>query len=67
MEESGWEARKQKREGANIPTMPNKVVKTWSRKLLEKPDTAVPHPRSRAAAAGLGQAGSVTKAGLAAL
>lgn len=48
----------------DLPTMPKAAVKIWSMKTLAKLEMAVPHPRRRAAAAGLGQLASVTKAGV---
>lgn len=53
--------------GFNVPTMPKRVVKMLSMDMLEKLDMADPQPRTRAAAAGLGHAGSVMKAGVVAL
>lgn len=46
-----------------VPTQPKTAVKMMSMKLLEKLEMAVAQPRSRPAAAGLGQMGLVTKAG----
>jgi len=48
----------------NVPTMPKTAVKMLSMKMLAKLEMAVAQPRTRAAAAGLGQVSSVTKAGV---
>ena len=50
-------------EGVDLPTQPKRAVKMVSMKVLEKLEMAVAQPRSRPAAAGLGQVGLVTKAG----
>ena len=47
----------------HIPTMPNRTVKISSTKRLAKLVRGAAHPRMRAAAAGLGQVLSLTKAG----
>ena len=48
---------------ASMPTMPKTAVKMSSRKMLANEVMGVAHPRMRAAAAGLGHVGLVTKAG----
>lgn len=47
-----------------VPTMPKMAVKRSVTKAFAKLAMFVEHPRRRAAAAGLGQAASVTKAGV---
>jgi hypothetical protein len=53
--------------GFYVPTMPKMAVKRSVTKAFAKLAMFVEHPRRRAAAAGLGQAESVTKAGVVAL
>lgn len=48
----------------NVPTTPKTAVKMTSMKPVEKLEMAVAQPRTSAAAAGLGQIGLVTKAGV---
>lgn len=48
----------------NLPTMPKRAVKMTSRAMLAKLEMEVAQPRSRFAAAGLGQVESVMKAGV---
>lgn len=50
--------------GEDRPTTPKTAVKMMSMKPFAKLETAVAQPRRRAAAAGLGQMGLVTKAGV---
>lgn len=47
-----------------VPTMPKMAVKRSLTKAFAKLDMFVEHPRRREAAAGLGQAESVTNAGV---